>query len=41
MTRNHRCRDMDSLLAEVTAWLDESAPCRVEDQVYFPHAAAA
>lgn len=41
VTRNHRCRDMDSLLAEVTAWLDESAPCRVEDQVYFPHAAAA
>ncbi len=41
VTRNHRCRDMTELLAEVNAWLDESAPCRVEDQVYFPHAAAA
>jgi transposase len=39
ITRNHRCRSMDELLALVMAWLEGRQPFRIQDRVYFPEAA--
>lgn len=41
ITRNHRCKSMDELLAQVMAWLNENGPYRVQDRVYFPEEKAA
>jgi putative transposase len=41
ITRNHRCKSMDELLALVMAWLSENDPYQIEDQVYFPEEKAA